>query len=507
MASAHVPPPPLPDASAAGPAPLLAPPAPQRPPADWRGRVRQWLSRRTLLQHSFALLISLAVHAAVLVAMSLLLLAVRRREPLLLTAGVAEEIVELEAPLVIESLAIDEGELDEPDESPQLARAEQAPDIPAPWARPQASARSTIIQELTAVDLLAKSPAATGGGLEGRRQEAKARLLAARGGTEQSENAVRLGLQWLAAHQRDSGSWRLNHQAGPCNGRCRHPGSFGTSTGATALALLPFLGAGHSSSHGEHREVVRRGIYYLQSRMLETARGGDLQEGTMYAQGLAAIALCENYALSGDESLRESAQSAVDFICHAQHPKGGWRYAPGQPGDTTVSGWQVMALKSAKMAGLRVPSPVLEGARRYLDSVESAGGAAYGYLRPGKEPSPTAVGLLLRMYLGWPQDDERLARGVDYLAARGPSPTDIYFNYYATQVLHHHAGPQWKSWNAELREMLIRRQARQGHERGSWYFVDKHNEAGGRLYTTAMSVMILEVYYRHMPLYGQRAVE
>ena len=122
-------------------------------------------------------------------------------------------------------------------------------------------------------------------------------------------------------------------------------------------------------------------------------------------------------------------------------------------------------------------------------------------------PVPTAVGLLARMYLGWPREDSRLARGVYYLEKLGPSRTDMYFNYYATQVLHHYEGSGWHAWNTTLRDRLVATQSRRGHEHGSWYFHDEHGQSGGRLYTTAMCVMILEVYYRHMPLYGRRAVE
>ena len=94
----------------------------------------------------------------------------------------------------------------------------------------------------------------------------------------------------------------------------------------------------------------------------------------MYAQGLTAIVLCEDYAMSGDSSLKKPAQRALDYICSAQHPAGGWRYFPGQPGDMTVTGWQLMALKSGQMAKLEVPSPVIERARKFLDTMQAYGG-------------------------------------------------------------------------------------------------------------------------------------
>jgi hypothetical protein len=127
-------------------------------------------------------------------------------------------------------------------------------------------------------------------------------------------------------------------------------------------------------------------------------------------------------------------------------------------------------------------------------------------MTPGQQPGPTAIGLLSRRYQGWSRFDQRLAHGVQYLDQLGPSRSDMYFNYYATQVQHHYQGTGWNTWNEALRESLIAAQSRQGHEHGSWYFEDKHGQQGGRLYTTAMCLMILEVYYRHMPLYGEQAV-
>jgi hypothetical protein len=190
-----------------------------------------------------------------------------------------------------------------------------------------------------------------------------------------------------------------------------------------------------------------------------------------------------------------------------QHAEGGWRYFPGQSGDMTVTGWQLMAVRSGQLAQLRVPRESLVRATRFLNRMESERGAFYGYMEPGKSPSPTAIGLLMRMYNGWPQDDERLAQGVAYLAELGPSRDDMYFNYYATQVLHHYEGRCWDAWNETLREYLIETQSQAEFERGSWYFFDRHGAQGGRHYNTAMAIMILEVYYRYMPLYTNSSVD
>jgi len=174
----------------------------------------------------------------------------------------------------------------------------------------------------------------------------------------------------------------------------------------------------------------------------------------MYAQALAAIALCEAYGMTRDEALKEVAQGALRFIVYAQDLEGGgWRYTPGEPGDITVTGWQLMALRSGQLAKLEVPSP-----------------------------------------------------GVTFLHTWGPSKSNIYYDYYATQVLHFWEGPEWQAWNLRMRNHLIATQSQTSHESGSWHFADSYGNRGGRLYTTAMALMILEVYYRHMPLFEQRAV-
>jgi len=193
---------------------------------------------------------------------------------------------------------------------------------------------------------------------------------------------------------------------------------------------------------------------------------------------------------------------------------GGWRYAPAferskpEVSDTSVVGWQLMALKSAQAADVKINSRIFRGVNTFLDLASREDGAEYGYLPKTAEraarprPSMTAVGLLCRMYLGWDEKNENLARGVEYLAKRGPNPNDSYYNYYATQVLHHWGGDKWEAWNAVQRDQLVNTQEKGGEFSGSWKPGGVHNDrAGGRLWVTCLSVMTLEVYYRHLPLY------
>jgi hypothetical protein len=207
--------------------------------------------------------------------------------------------------------------------------------------------------------------------------------------------------------------------------------------------------------------------------------------------------------MTKDTRLKGPAQSAIDFIVSAQDPAGGgWRYEPRQRGDTTVTGWQIMALKSAQSAGLAVPEMTIRQASRFLDSMQTEGGAKYGYDTPAGTPALSAIGLLCRVYFGWTRETPPLRAGVDYLSQVGPLPNEIYFNYYAAQVLRHFGGPKWTKWNEVLRERLVNTQIQEGKGAGSWSPAgDRGAATGGRLYQTTMSVMTLEVYYRYMPLY------
>jgi hypothetical protein len=339
----------------------------------------------------------------------------------------------------------------------------------------------------------------------------RARLVEEGGGTPESEDAVARGLRWLEVHQNRDGSWHFNTDQGPEACACRDPGHAATTTGATGLALLAFLGRGQTHRKGKYQRCVKDGLYYLMSRLKETPHGGNLNEldGRMYDHGIASIALAEAFALTRDEELEEAAQQAIDFIVFAQHKAGGgWRYSPGMPGDTTVTGWQMMALKSGQMAYLRVPGDTIQRAIKFLDRVQFEKGARYRYQKQDKAPQPwvtTTVGLLCRMYTGWDKDHPALRHGVELLSNKGPSTDNMYYNYYGTQVMHHWGGNKWENWNYVMREHLIETQERDGHESGSWYFDGGHGSQGGRLYNTALAVMTLEVYYRHLPIYRAEA--
>lgn len=345
-------------------------------------------------------------------------------------------------------------------------------------------------------------------GVEGRRAKNRTELAIQRGGSLESERAVEAALEWLAAHQFPDGRWSLLHDRGDCNGRCANPGSADRfDTAATGLALLSFLGGGYTHLDGKYQQTVRRGIYYLRQVVEETPRGSHFLhrcDRGMYNHGIVAFALCEAYQMTQDPDLKELCQKTIDFTAYAQSYQGGWGYQPKQPGDLTISGWQMMALKSATAAGLEVsPTPIFK-AGHFLNSQMADDKVNYFYRVPqDRSVTCTAIGILFRLFLGSSWTDPNIMKGLQVVANHNDYGNDIYYRYYATLLLYHVGGPLWEEWNKRCRDYLITTQSKKGHEAGSWYFEDHFGREGGRLYTTAMAAMTLEVYYRFSPLYQQ----
>lgn len=343
----------------------------------------------------------------------------------------------------------------------------------------------------------------------------------------QTEEAIERGLEFLAKYQRADGSWHLNDFGGQPRMR--------SDTAATALSLLAFQGAGYSHEQFKYQATCKRAIEWLRSVQRQN---GDLyasmdeasdRNAWLYSHAIATLALCEAYGMTQDEAIRDNAQRAVNFLVYSQDPQaGGWRYSPRIGSDTSVTGWGMMALKSAELSGLIVPAETYAGINKWLNSSEASVRERYLYrynwqantpqTQHGRIPTPvmTSVGLLMRLYLGWRRTNPDMVRGTDWLLQRPPALgtpqaplRDTYYWYYATQVLFHMGGERWRAWYSKLYPILIESQELDGEYAGSWNpggeIPDAWGEYAGRLYVTTMNLLSLEVTYRHLPIYDATA--
>jgi hypothetical protein len=388
---------------------------------------------------------------------------------------------------------------------------------------PVVSPPAVVDAEVPGPEAVKPAPPSVRALLSGREDGRREALVLAAGGTGETEAAVGKALAWLANRRGKDGFWSLR-------GAYADPANQENRLAATAMALLAFQGAGHTPTTGSHNQVVAKAWKELAARQLDDGCfevPPDVPHlHRMYSHALATIAACELAGMTGDESHREVARKAVDYAVKAQGPNGGWRYGPGEPGDMSVTGWYVMALKSGEMAGLDVPAETFRGVAAFLDSVAIDEGSRYGYMRYVQDRPPaddtsavSGEGLLARQFLGWRRDHPRLDEGIRRLLAEnlpklrawgtkvGYDEKDVYAWYYITQVVHHVGGEPWRQWNAAMREVLPRTQVRDGREAGSWDpALDRWGSAGGRLFETCFCTFMLEVYYRHLPLYGEEAI-
>ena len=299
-------------------------------------------------------------------------------------------------------------------------------------------------------------------------------------------------------HQNEDGSWSLHDFHKNCKkhgGRCSGAGTEHSNTAATGLALLPFLASGHTPDSKEYGPVVMKALDWLiknQDQAGKIQGPGDNQ--VMYSHGIATIAVCEAFAMTREPRLGEAAKKAVGFIVKAQHgPTGGWRYNPNQAADTSVVGWQVMALKSAEMAGIEVPAATYQNVRRWLASVEGnkPQGGVFGYTNPGPTPRDDRRGPACAWSSSRSRTPVRASTPASeylmkYLPQKDQRHTSYYW-YYATQVLYHLQGERWTTWNKPLKKLLVESQEQSGPANGTWAPKDQWEKRGGRIYTTALN--------------------
>jgi len=356
--------------------------------------------------------------------------------------------------------------------------------------------------EMIAFDLdLPEDLAPTPNPYEQRAPEIREKLVEEMGGSRETEAAVTRSLRWLARHQADDGRWSgrdYDDECGECSGRAR----VDVDIALTGLSTLCFLAANHTHmKDGPYRDVVTDAVEWLLQR--QRPDGNVMGRESMYSHGIATIALTEAYAMTRDPRLREPVEKAIAFIVAARNRKtGGWRYAPRQAGDTSVLGWQIMALKSAARAGIDVPDTGFDVARAWMPKVESRPGR-YAY-QPGKPATPpmTAEGMFVQQLLGRTPEEPIMAASADYLMKNLPNwerKANTYYWYYATLAMFQHGGDAWSTWNARLKSELIDHQETEDEAAGSWKPNDNWSRTAGRVYQTAICTLTLEVYYRYLP--------
>ena len=328
------------------------------------------------------------------------------------------------------------------------------------------------------------------------------------GGSRTTEQAVSQALQWLSQNQEPDGRWQAARfgagQEEFVLGHDRKGAGRQADTGITALALLAFLANGQSHLEGEHRVVVQKGLeFLLDSQRADGCLAGEAALfAQMYCHAMSTLAVCEAIALTGDERLRPAAEAAVAYSVRAQNPNdGGWRYRPGDYGDMSQFGWQVMALKSAELGGLKIPVETKDRMKKFLDgcAVGNSGGLA-GYRRGGvATPTMTAESLLCRHFLLGSVDAGIAEEATSLLLQHLPDRNEInlYYWYYGTLAMFHTGGSRWETWNRQLTRQLLDSQEKSGELVGSWAPEGVWCGYGGRVYSTAMATLCLEVYYRY----------
>jgi hypothetical protein len=340
------------------------------------------------------------------------------------------------------------------------------------------------------------------------------------GGNSATESAVEAALRWLARHQEADGHW--DHQKYEGGGNV--DGGVANDGGVSALAMLAFLGAGYTHKMpSAFQDNVRRITEWMLKSQRPDGGFGDANHGyEIYASTIGTLAMAEAYGMTNDQRLRDSAQKGVDYVLSKQNRYAGWQH--GGTLSTSVVGWAVMCLKSAKVAGLKVDGAGFQGATKWLDDMTDPATGKTGYNGRGHSPwgngmSMTAVDMVCRQFMGVPNNDPLLGKQADVLLTTLPkweavntpraSSQDPYYWYYGTLAMFQMGGKHWENWNTALKPALVNNQHKgpvplsSGPEDkdGSWDCTMGWGPTGGRVYHTAINALSLEVYYRYLPLY------
>jgi len=306
---------------------------------------------------------------------------------------------------------------------------------------------------------------------------------------DETDRAIARALQFLATQQNSDGSFGQ--------------GRYGRHVGITGLACLAFMADGHLPGRGEYGDHVQKGLEFVLTHAGETGLiAADTSHGPMYGHGFATLFLGEIYGMNPlDDRVRDVLVKAVRLIVASQNDEGGWRYNPVPfDADTSVTICQIMALRSARNAGIKVPKETIDRAVKYVrDCQNPDGGFKYMQHSGGSGWPRSAAGVASLFYAGIYEDDA-INDGLEYLmrnahprrAGAAGQAHYYYGHYYAVQAMYMAGGDYWKEWWPAIRDELVARQL----SNGSW----TDHYAGGA-YATAMSLIILQMPKRYLPIF------
>ena len=214
--------------------------------------------------------------------------------------------------------------------------------------------------------------------------------------TPEADKAIKKGLAWLIKTQRNDGSW----------------GSY--KVASTALALMAFMVKGYFPERPPYGDELTKAVDYLVQESQRSRTG--YMGRSMYEHGLGTLALSEVWGMTSRKDVRDALKLAVDVILKSQNGQGGWRYNP-RPADAdlSVTVMQIVALASAKEAGILVPDKVMEKALKYVMYCQHKQTGGFGYTGPGGPGfARSAAGVMSLMMCG-KRDAKETKNGLAYL--------------------------------------------------------------------------------------------